>query len=55
MQSPQNVSGHAPNHVDPHIEQNRHLAREFAHDASARWVLRVDTAVRRVAGWFVRN
>lgn len=44
--------------TDPRIEENGLLAREFAHDRAAVWLLALDTAIRRAAravAFLVRN
>jgi hypothetical protein len=45
--------------IDHDLREHRALAREWAHDASARWLIATDAAIRRfawaVAGFFGRR
>ena len=59
MQGTRFIPAHGAYRPDPHIAQNRRLAREFAHDRGAVLLLALDTAIRgvalAVAGRFGRN
>jgi len=45
--------------IEHNLREHRALARQWAHDASARWLIAMDAAIRRaawaVAGFFGRR